>query len=360
MKKKTNVFLAALMCAALLAGCGGSDTGSGSGSSKDASEDKPSAAKADYSMEETVVADNDYYTITALGAEAGEDGECIMEFEFTNKTGYDLALDISSYNSYINRCYLAFGYVHWDEEESDICYADENSTYAGMIEAAGDDTDFPIGIGAPAGGSGTGKCIFPLPDGVSAAEELIFTPEIKPQHSDEDPSEPNATNPIAYEEIQAMNPEQEYTVYPTGLTADTVEFPSYEPGEGEQVVAETEQFIYVIGDLEEDEDGNFTLHTYFENRSAEPLSYNWDNISVNGYTSEDMYVNDAAHDLPAGRHIQGELSFRPDAKKTYGLAEGEALEELSFTLHVLHWVEADGYGSYQDLYNDMFTCSFGK
>ena len=357
MKKKTRTFLTLTICAALLTGCGTSDSNS-SDSPSPTGVEQSSTPNVEYSLKETVVADNDYYTLTALGAEADEADKCIVEFQFTNKTSYDMALDISSMNTYINRC--AASYADW-EDEGDICYADADSSYAKMNEAAGIEDGYVLGLGAAAGESGTAKYAFSLPDGTSVAEEIIFVPELVPQHSSEDPGQQAATNPIPYEQLSAMNPEQECTIYPTGLSADTVDFPSYEPAEGEQVVADNENFTYIIRGLEGDDDGSmYTLHTYMENKSEEPLSTSWEDVSVNGYTSEDMTLGDYIHDLPAGRRIFSDVVFFPNAEKTYGLAEGEYPEELSFTLEILHWVEVNGAGSYESLYSDSFTCSFGK
>lgn len=311
MKKKFRLFLIPAVSLSLLMGCGGGSDSDGQ--AKDSAVDTIS-----YSIEKSVLADTDLYTITILSMEADADDTCSAEIEFTNKTDLDLALDFR--DVYVNS--IRAGYCDWDEEKDseDLCYPEEGSTYAQMTEAAGADP-MVLGLGAAAGQSGTGRFVFELPAHCNTADEICLTPELEVQHEDDDMK--------FAESYGTLRQLPESVFYPTGLTSDTIKYPEYEPQDGEQILADEEDFVFVIQSIEPNDDNTmYSINYYCENNSDAQLMFSYTNTKINSAASDFSIYED----LPAGRKASDSSLLM--AGYTEGFDEGDTIKDLELTLSI--------------------------
>ena len=350
MKKRVSIFLTAALTVSLLAGCsqssgGSSDIGSAGGSSG-GSDSVPSAAE-EYTMKDATAADNEYYTITANKAETTEDMDCAVELTITNKTGADLIFDLS--DIYMNG-YSA--HSSWNEDSEHFAYADPDSIRGQMMEEAGDDR--PLGIGVPAGSATTETCTFTLNDyNMPVIDEILFRVVVYFQNVEDDPSEAgyDAENgKLTPEQAAALTERVEYGIYPTGLTADTVEYPEHQKAEGEQVIVDDENFTFIIQGVEKEEDGTFRIRAYVENKMDVPLSYEWTESEVNGVPAE-LFQYTTSLDAKKRDYTVESLFEKYD--DCY--PESGEIETIAF--HLLAQKEAELY-TYETVYEGSFTCSF--
>ena len=146
--------------------------------------------------------------------------------------------------------------------------------------------------------------------GISSVDEITFTLRIFD-------SENWMEAPIA---------EDVFTIYPTGLTADTlVLFPRPETA-GQCVVAEDENIRFVIEAVEESAVG-YTLQVYMQNKTDRNLLYAWDLVSVNGMMIDPFWAACVA----AGKRACAQISFPRSDLENNDIA---AITNIEFTLIV--------------------------
>lgn len=325
-KRILSVLLLAVMCMNLLAGCGsGSSAGKGTG--------KKPVKKAEYSLEETVIADNEYYSASVISVSANNDNDCVIEFSFTNKTEEELYM--STEEEYVNG-YTTF-FMWSDDNEHAYTMGDSGPVY-GLLAAPGETV---TGEGSVSGYSikESGKeAVEEFEAGVIvsfADQEDIFT------------DQGGMTDLyMALEELSYASSKR-FTIYPTGLDADTIEYAEPEEVKGEQVLEDNEYFTYIIQNFEkiEDEKDSYYLDTYVENKMDETIVVRWDNVKMNGKDVE-LYQSTQ---LSGGKrelgfnYITGEL--------TEGFPTGEDIEEISFTLRAYE----NGDTTLEPIYEADFT-----
>ena len=117
-----------------------------------------------------------------------------------------------------------------------------------------------------------------------------------------------------------------FTVYPTGLTAETVSQPQRAAVDGEQVMAQGGDVDFIIESYFETS-GNYTLRCYLSNNSADMLVFSWEDVLVNGTHIDPMW----AHEIPAGKRAYSEVTFFSVDLENAAI---EAVEEIAFTLLV--------------------------
>ena len=124
--------------------------------------------------------------------------------------------------------------------------------------------------------------------GIDSVDEITFTLRIS--------DSANWMEPPLAEEV--------HTIYPTGLSADTLVLPTHPARDAQVVVAEDENIRFVIDDSFDDA-SSYVLQIYMENNSDRNLMYSWDLVSVNGKMIDPFW----ATSVTAGKRACSEISF---------------------------------------------------
>ncbi|NMA06719.1 MAG: hypothetical protein GX928_03250, partial [Ruminococcaceae bacterium] len=106
-----------------------------------------------------------------------------------------------------------------------------------------------------------------LPIDAGVAEELTF--ELKAYNSDD------------YEEEYYID--EYFSVYPTGLDADSVTYPYRVSPPGGKVIVDNEDLKFTIESANNDDYWGYMLHLYVENRTEATIYLAWSDLSVNGF-----------------------------------------------------------------------------
>ena len=117
-----------------------------------------------------------------------------------------------------------------------------------------------------------------------------------------------------------------FTIYPTGLTADTVTLPQRQNVPGEQVITQGGSVDFIIESYSEAA-GNFTLRCYLGNQDSADLVFGWNDVLVNGAAIDPMWVQE----VPSGKRAYSEVTFFSGDLEAQAI---EAVEEIEFTLLV--------------------------
>ncbi len=350
--KRLSALTALILCISMTAGCsGGTEKASGenSVSSGEAASDA-SESEAEYTLKDAVILDTDLYTITANQVSSNEEDDCIVEFTIDNKSEYDLAFDFGDV------CLNGFSaYGSWNEESENLAYPDPESTIGMIAEAAGDDA--PLGLGVAAGGSTTETAVFTLHEhNMPVIDEILLTPDIYYQHAQDNPYD-RGDNALSPEERELIANPAECGIYPTGLTADTVEYPEHQDVDGEQVIVDNDDFTYIIQELREEDDGDtFRIWTYIENKTDKTLEFSWPESQVDGTAADlNQYGTSVA---PGKRAYSAELIMK-DYDEFF--PEDGTIETISFNLLVEEERSStDLSDDSTPFYEGSFTCSFEK
>ena len=146
--------------------------------------------------------------------------------------------------------------------------------------------------------------------GITSVDEITFTLRIAD-------SENWMAEPVA-EEI--------FTIYPTGLTADTLVLPPHPNHETQVVFADDENIRFVVEDAFEDTSA-YVLQVYLENKTPRNLMYSWDLVSVNGKMIDPFW----ATSVTAGKRTCSEISFYRSELEAKGIT---GVSEIEFKLVV--------------------------
>lgn len=309
MKKRViSVLLLAVMCVSLLAGCGG-----GSGSSSGGGTSKKPAKKAEYALEETVIADNEYYSASVIGASANDDNECVIEFSFTNKTEEELYMTTSE--EYVNG-YTAF-FMWSDDNEHAYTMGDTGVVY-GLLAAPGETVT----------GEGYVPRSYIEKSGKEAVEE--FETGVLVSLADQEALWSGAEGMMdLYVALEDVNSNRErFAIYPTGLDADAIEYSEPEEVDGEQILEDNEYFTYIIQNFKknENEEDSYILNTYVKNKMDGEIAVRWENVKING---KDAGLNQNTY-LFGGKRKQ-DVNYIT-GEYVEGFPIGEDVEEIAFTL----------------------------
>ena len=116
-----------------------------------------------------------------------------------------------------------------------------------------------------------------------------------------------------------------FTVYPTGLNADTVVFPEYRHKNGETVVLDNENLLFIVEKVDDTDTGFYTLNCYLANRTDKDLMVSWDGVSVNGFMVDPFW----AAAVSAGKQMYTSIRFASADLAEQGI---DTVTELAFTL----------------------------
>lgn len=137
--------------------------------------------------------------------------------------------------------------------------------------------------------------------------------------------------------------EDSFTVYPTGLSADTFVRPERVPYDSETVISDDENGTFIICSTDPDSDYGYTLTVFIENRTDSTMMVSWDEVSVNGYMVDPFWgCSVAAHACAIS-----EINFWT-ALEDNGIEE---VEDIEFRLRMSDY---DSMGDVVYL-NDVFT-----
>lgn len=319
MKRFLSILLAGALLASLLTGCAAKDGASekSNKNTKNSNEaSNPKEEKAEYTMKETVLADNEFYTFTVKGAEEHKDenGNGVrLNVSITNKTEESLVFVITY--PYIN------GYSaplpDWDPDSE---YAYVNPIYKSM----GIDDEI-TGVEVPGGETAEIFCQNRLKDYVGKiADEMYFQ-----LYADElDCYEANYVTSSPERKMPSFT--EYYTLYPTGKNADSVAYPEPEKIKDEILIEDNEYIKLIFQERKQETDTSSIITYYAENKSDVALSLSMTNIKINGKdvnTGEKMCFSDPFH---SGKRELDAIYF---GEYTSGYT-GEEIKELSFTLIV--------------------------
>lgn len=121
--------------------------------------------------------------------------------------------------------------------------------------------------------------------------------------------------------MEAPIAEDVYTIYPTGLTADTLVLPQRPVFTQQVVIAEDENIRFVIEQVQEDASA-YTLQVYLENRTDRNLMYAWDLVSVNGKMIDPFW----AVSVTAGKKACTEITFYRSELEANGITDVSDIE----------------------------------
>ena len=125
------------------------------------------------------------------------------------------------------------------------------------------------------------------------------------------------------------------TIYPTGLSAETVRFPERAETPGQVTVADDANSLFVIEWADAEDPSAYTVHVYMENKTDRNLMFAWDMVSVNDVMVDPFW----ATVVPAGKKACAEVHFFRSELADNGIEE---VENIEFTLLVSDYDDWEG------------------
>ena len=119
--------------------------------------------------------------------------------------------------------------------------------------------------------------------------------------------------------------DDDFTIYPTGLTAETVVYPEYRHKNGETIVLDNENLLFIIEKVDDAGDDLFSISCYIANRTDKDLLLSWDGVSVNSMMVDPFW----AAAVGAGKQLYTTVSFFRSDLEAQGI---EDVREIVFTL----------------------------
>lgn len=126
-----------------------------------------------------------------------------------------------------------------------------------------------------------------------------------------------------------------FTIYPTGLSADTYVRPERVSAEGEQVIADNGDLTFIIESAQWDGDA-YTLRCYLRNRTNTALMYAWEDVAVDGCAIDPVW----AVEVPAGKQAYSDITFYRSQLSKNGIEEPEQIDFRLTVTNLEDW-EAD-------------------
>lgn len=133
-----------------------------------------------------------------------------------------------------------------------------------------------------------------------------------------------------------------FSIYPTGLTADTVVYDQRQIVDGETVIVDNEYCTFVIESVNEDDIWGYTLRCFIENKADYNMMFSWDDVSVNGFMADPFWASTVA----AGKREYTDISFSDSDFEDNGI---ENVTEIEFTLN------ATNDDSWSKVFSEVFT-----
>ena len=115
-----------------------------------------------------------------------------------------------------------------------------------------------------------------------------------------------------------------FTIYPTGRSADTVVYPVRQTLESQEVLVDDENMTFIIEYVEE-QDLNYAVRCYIENKTAGTLMTNWENVTVNGVPVDPFWTALVA----PGKSAYADVLFNTADLENAGI---DVVEQIDFDL----------------------------
>ncbi|MBQ6236193.1 MAG: lipocalin family protein [Clostridia bacterium] len=251
-----------------------------------------------YTVDNAVIADNDYCKVTLISGTESASGDVAFKFLLENKTA-DKEQTFSIDDVAVNGWIVSSGVY-----ESVKAGKKANDT---MTLTASDMKEY----------------------GLTSADKLAFSLRVY------DSNDWSADNFV----------DDTFTVYPTGMTEAEVVSPERQKTAKEMVVVDNDKCAFVILDTYEDSIWGYTLSVYLENKSADKsMMFSWDDVSVNGFMIDPFW----ASSIPAGSKKLSQISFDESKFADNGIKD---VGEIEFELRVY---DNDDWGA-DDFVRDIFT-----
>ena len=138
-----------------------------------------------------------------------------------------------------------------------------------------------------------------------------------------------------------------FTLYPTGLDADSVVVPERTVVDGEQVVVDNENLTFIIESVDPNADWGYTLNCYIENKTDMNLMLSWDDVSVNDYMVNPYWVSE----VPAGKREYSEIRFYSEDFEANGISDVQVIEYRLSAYEIDDWLADDW--SADDIFNEV-------
>lgn len=126
-----------------------------------------------------------------------------------------------------------------------------------------------------------------------------------------------------------------FTVYPTGLNADTVVYPEYRHKNGETVLLDNRDVLFIVEKADDAGDDLYTLHCFIENRTDKDLLLAWEGVSVNSMMVDPFW----AAFVGAGKQMYTTVSFFRSDLEAQGI---EDVRDIRFTLTAFDYNDFTG------------------
>ena len=124
--------------------------------------------------------------------------------------------------------------------------------------------------------------------------------------------------------MDAPYAEEYFTIYPTGLSADTVIYPVRENVVTETVLVDDENMTFIIEYVQR-QDLYYVARCYIANKTQSTLMTSWENVSVNGQAVDPFWTALVA----PGKSAYAEVKFADRDLKALGI---EAVDSITFDL----------------------------
>ena len=126
-----------------------------------------------------------------------------------------------------------------------------------------------------------------------------------------------------------------FTVYPTGLDADSLILPQREADPSQITVAENEDLRFIIEWVDAENPEQYAVYVYVENRSDRNLMYTWDKVSINGVSVNSFWTLTVA----AGKKACSKVIFSRAELADAGITE---VSRIDFSLIVTDYDDWEG------------------
>lgn len=121
--------------------------------------------------------------------------------------------------------------------------------------------------------------------------------------------------------------QEAFTIYPTGLNAETLVLPQRADTAGQVVLVDDENVRFVIEWADAEDSAEYTLFVYMQNKTGKNLMYAWDQVSVNGYMIDPFWTMS----VTAGNQACSEVIFYRSDLEANGITD---VSDIEFTLLV--------------------------
>ena len=148
--------------------------------------------------------------------------------------------------------------------------------------------------------------------------------------------------------MEAPLVQQTFTVYPTGLNADTLVLPQHMEHASHELVADDENVRFEIESAGTGKDGQFTLSVFMQNKTDRNLMYAWDLVSVNGTMIDPFWASFVA----AGKNACAEITFYGADLENSGIAD---VTDIEFTLIVSDYDDWESGNLLEETYTYRVT-----